>query len=256
MSRPVYIMRGNSDKVIDMRADIGDTVAMFGTDYHFHYPKNIKINGYITPNTQNVAQYGIDLGIVPTVNTKFELYIYNTGTNMGNGNENLGIIVHSGSPYGDTKDLRFFWADVPGIYFDMYNARVNTTAYNNSNYTNRIMKVECGRDSSRYAYMRLSRYSDNAQIYYGTSYCSASDNFVWDRATLCLETYHSNNYYMKWYLVRIYEGDEMIMELYPYNKPGYGWCWKDNISKNEFYTASQAPWLYTKTEETISIEPK
>lgn len=175
---------------------------------------------------------------------------------MGNGNENLGIIVHSGSPYGDTKDLRFFWADVPGIYFDMYNARVNTTAYNNSNYTNRIMKVECGRDSSRYAYMRLSRYSDNAQIYYGTSYCSASDNFVWDRATLCLETYHSNNYYMKWYLVRIYEGDEMIMELYPYNKPGYGWCWKDNISKNEFYTASQAPWLYTKTEETISIEPK
>ena len=230
---------------------IGDFNFVFGKQ-----AKQININGYITPNPSNVASNGIDLGIVPTVNTKLEFYLYNTGGNMGDGSQNLGIKEHSGSVYPDSQDFRFFWASTPAIYFDMYNARINTNAHNNSNYTNRIMKVEAGRDSSRYAYMRLTRYSDDAQIYSGTSYCSAPDDFAWNRATLCLETRHSNNNYMRWLLIRIYEGEEMIMELYPYNKPNYGWCFLDNISKNEFYTSSQAPWLYTETAETITIEEK
>lgn len=131
MSRPIIIRKGSSDVVKAIHDDSEYTVTRFGTQYHFlnDIKKNIVINGYITQDvTKNSNVKYIDLGIHPTRNTRLELYFYNKGTNMGNGGVNIGltnVFISGQTTYGDNNDWRFFWADVPGIYFDMGNRRIN-----------------------------------------------------------------------------------------------------------------------------------
>ncbi len=268
MSRPVLIRKGSSDVVKAFYNDSERTGAKFGTGYHFlnGIKKYITINGYITQDSSkgSAVKY-INLGITPTRNTRLELYIHNMGTNMGNGGSNLGLAASQDSlpsgqsRYPDNNDWRFFWADVPGLYFDMGNRRINDGSnYRNSNNTNRMMKVECGRKMSNNTYyhtMKLTRYYDDYVIYNGQTYGDSGD-YTWGNATLILETYHSNNYYMRWYLIRIYEGDELIMELYPAQKPDYGWCFMDNVSGNYFYNPDAPAWIYTQSSESITIEKR
>lgn len=255
MSRPVFIKKGTTD----VKAVHNDSrlISKFGTQYHFlnTIERGIAINGYITQDSSKGATVKyIDLGITPTRDTRLELYIHNMGTNMGNGGVNLGITndtIPGQTRYADTNDWRFFWADVPGIYFDMGNSRIYTNNAASSDYTNRIMKVECGRVDNKHT-MKLTRYSDGEVIFNNTSSAQTGD-FTWTGATLILEPYHNNNYYMCWYLIRIYEGDEKIMELYPAQKPGYGWCFMDNVSGNYFYNQDAPAWVWTQSSETIIL---
>lgn len=118
------------------------------------------------------------------------------------------------------------------------------------------MKVECGRKLINSAYkhtMKLTRYSDDYVFFNGDTTGDSSE-YTWSNATMIIDPYHSNGYYMFWYLIRIYEGDEKIMELYPAQKPGYGWCFMDNVSGNYFYNPNAPAWVYTQTSESIVIE--
>lgn len=263
MSRPIIIRKGSSNIVKAIDSESEKTITNFGTQYHFlnDIKKNIVINGYITQDSSkgSAVKY-INLGITPTRNTRLELYIHNMGTNMGNGGTNLGLTnenITGQYRYPDNNDWRFFWADVPGIYFDMGNRRINDASnFRNSNNTNRMMKVECGRKMSNNTYyhtMKLTRYSDDYVIYNGQASGDTGD-YTWSNATLLIEPYHSNGFYMCWYLIRIYEGEQKIMELYPAQKPGYGWCFMDNVSGNYFYNPDAPAWIYTKSSESIIIE--
>lgn len=118
---------------------------------------------------------------------------------------------------------------------------------NSSNYYDKMVKFVCGRTG-----MKAYLCSTDAQI--GSGSMNVTGTFTWSNANLILEPYHSNNGYMNWYLIRIYEGDNKIMELYPAQKPDYGWCFKDNISGNYFYNSDAAPWVYTESNESIEIE--
>ena len=118
---------------------------------------------------------------------------------------------------------------------------------NSSNYYDKMIKFECGRTG-----MKAYLCSTDAQI--GSASMNVTGTFTWSNSNLILEPYHSNNGYMSWYLIRIYEGDNKIMELYPAQKAGYGWCFMDNVSGNYFYNSEAAPWIYTKSSESIIIQ--
>jgi len=204
------------------------------------YQKSIIIHGYITPNAVSTHKE-IDLGLYPSKNTRLEMYLFNANATMGNGVTNLGLITNK--IYPDNNDWRFFWTS--NFYFDMASGRANYSL-RSSSYYNKMFKFECSKTA-----MKITRCSDDYLIYNGSM--SVSGEYIWDRETLKLEPYHSNNGYMRWYLIRIYEGDNKIMELYPINKPDYGWCFMDNVSGNYFYNPESPSWTYTETTEYLEI---
>ena len=76
-----------------------------------------------------------------------------------------------------------------------------------------------------------------------------SGDYTWSGYNIKIEPYHSNGAYLRYYMIRIYDGEELVREYVPGEKDGYGWCLYDNVTGEYLYNQSQKPWLKTDTPD-------
>jgi hypothetical protein len=69
---------------------------------------------------------------------------------------------------------------------------------------------------------------------------------------MLIETSHNNSAYMKYAVIRIFEGQTLIHEWVAEEKENYGYCFRDTVTGDWLYDANITPWLRQDQNKTIN----
>jgi hypothetical protein len=78
-----------------------------------------------------------------------------------------------------------------------------------------------------------------------TSYFTSQQNTdTWTISNpMLIETSHNNSAYMKYGVIRIFEGQTLMHEWVAEEKENYGYCFRDTVTGDWLYDANITPWL-------------